>query len=107
MTTKLVGILTDIFATEQVTQNFRKRVFWLKQPDTERYPQHWEIELHQDDVGRLDQYRMNDRLEVEVEIRGKLYGKTGTNQRIFISLKATAIKLLDGPGFKRTPGGVM
>lgn len=72
MTSKLTGILTDVFPVE-TTPKFSKKVFWLKQPDTERYPQHWELELHTPDIDRLKGIKVGDRLECEVEIRGRKF----------------------------------
>lgn len=92
MTTKLTGILTDIFPVETFP-TFAKRVFWIKQPDTERYPQHWQMELHQSAVSQIEQYKIGDTLEVEVEIRGKKWEKGGGKQGIVTSLKCVGILL--------------
>lgn len=89
-TVKLNGILTDVFPIERPTGNFFKKVFWLKEPDTERYPQHWQIELHNDDTKRLDGISVGDRLVVEVEIRGKKYSG-GSGEAIYNTLKAVGI----------------
>lgn len=94
MITKLTGILTDIFPTETFPSGFAKRVFWLKQPDTERYPQQWEIELHGQDITQIDRYEVGDRLEAEVEVRGKKWVKTG-RQGIVLSLKCIGIRLIE------------
>lgn len=98
ITAKIKGILTDIFPPENFS-NFAKRVFWLKEPDRERFPQHWEVELHNDDMKRLDQFKVGDHLEVEIELRGKKYTKRGTySESIILSLKAIGIQLLARPG---------
>lgn len=93
MSTKLTGILTDIFPTETFPSGFAKRVFWLKEPDTERYPQHWQMELQNSDVTQIEQYKIGDTLEVEVEIRGKKWEKYPDKQGIVISLKCVGILL--------------
>jgi len=92
-TVKLTGILTDIFPIE-TRSNFTKRSFWLKEPDTERYPQHWEIELHNADVERLKGMESGDRLEVEVEIRGHKYTDRAHNNRVFVSLKCIGLRVV-------------
>lgn len=112
MNAKLVGLITDIFPTESPNPNFVKRVFWVKQPDTERYPQHWEIELHNEDVKRVEGFHIGDRVEVEVEIRGRKWTNPHRKEVIFLSLKAVGLLLLGkaeiapGPvqGYKPTKG---
>ncbi len=90
----LVGILTDVFPVE-TTASFSKRVFWLKEPDTERYPQHWEIELHGEETRRILDVKIGDRLQVEVQVRGRKYQKKDRSQAIFTSLKCVGLKLLE------------
>jgi hypothetical protein len=100
MTVKLQGILTDVFPVEHFG-NFSKRVFWLKEPDTLSSPQHYQLECHNDDVRRLDQYSLADKLECEVEIRGKKFSKGG-KEFVIVSLKCVGILLkerLDAPGY--------
>lgn len=94
-TAKLTGVLTDVFPVE-TTANFSKRIFWLKEPDTERYPQHWEIELHGRDVEQIMKVKIGDKLEVEVEVRGRQYNsRQGGGKKIFTSLKCTGMTLLE------------
>jgi hypothetical protein len=105
MTTKLQGILTDVFPVE-TTPNFSKKVFWIKQPDTERYPQHWELELHTADIDRLKGIKTGDVLECEVEIRGRKFKRRAGGEGIFVTLKCTGIRVLEKlevPGFKAKP----
>ncbi len=92
--TYLTGILTDVFPV-QTSASFSKRVFWVKEPDIERYPQHWEIEAHGEDLRHLSKLEIGDRLKVEVEIRGRQYSKRhGGEKAIFTSIKCLGIELL-------------
>lgn len=100
MTIKLQGILTDVFPSETFG-TFTKRVFWLKEPDTLNNPQHYQLECHGEDIHRLDQYSIADRLECEVDIRGKKFDKGG-RQFVINTMKCVGILLkerLDAPGF--------
>ena len=100
MTSKLTGILTDVFPTE-ITKTVTKKIFWLKQPDTERYPQHWELQLIGMDADRLKGISVGDHLECHVEIRGRKYKRRdGGGEGIFITLKCVGILVLD----KLNPG---
>jgi hypothetical protein len=95
MIAKLMGILTDIFPIETYpSTSFVKRVFWIKQPDTERYPQQWEIQLHNSDVTQIERFKIGDTLEVEVEIRGKKWEKYPNKQGVAMSLKCLGIALI-------------
>lgn len=101
MVTKLQGILTDVFPVE-TTPKFSKKVFWIKQPDTERYPNHWELELHSPDIDRLKGIKVGDRLECEVEVRGRKFKRRAGGEGIFTTLKCLGILVLeklDAPGF--------
>lgn len=95
MTAKLTGILTDVFPVETFPNGFVKKIFWLKQPDRERYPQHWSIELHNEDTKQLNRVAIGDRLEVEVEIRGRKYFKRDRSEGIVVSLVCVGMRILD------------
>lgn len=100
---KLIGQLTDVFAPE-TKPNFSKKEFWIKQPDTERHPQHWKLELHGDDIKALNGKKVGDWLECEVEIRGRKFKRRdGSGEDIFITLKCVGMRTLEAlevPGFK-------
>lgn len=103
MTTRLTGILTDVFPIE-TRPNFTKKVFWIKQPDTERNPQHWELELHGKDTERLRGINIGDFVECEVEVRGRKYKRRDMSEAIFTTLKCVGMlvvnKLESAPGYK-------
>lgn len=109
-TIKLTGVVTDVFPIENFS-NFSKRAFWVKEPDTERYPQHWELELHGQDADRLKGVAIGDQVVCEVEIRGRKYNKrNGGGEGIMNSLKCVGLavtkKMPSAPGYveKLKPG---
>lgn len=105
MTVKIQGLLSDVFPAETFG-NFTKRVFWLKEPDTLSNPQHYQLEVHGEDVRRLDQFSIADKVECEVELRGKKFHKQGRDF-VINTLKCVGILLkerLDAPGFKPKKG---
>lgn len=89
MAEKRIGTATDVFATETVTDNFQKRVLWLK--TEEQYPQHIEIQFVNQNTGLLDDIKAGDRVEVTFDIRGKQHTK-GDRTYIFNSLNGWAIR---------------
>ena len=86
--TTLKGIITDIFPAE-VYGNFEKRAFWVQQTE-EKYPEHWELELQQGDCPMLDKFKVGDRVECFVQIRGRKWSKNGKDG-IRNTLKCTEI----------------
>lgn len=94
MTAKLVGFITDIFPVE-TKPNFSKQVLWIKQPDTERYPQHWQVEAHNNDIDRLRHFKKNQKVEAEVEIRGHKYINKQGHQTIMTSLKLVGMAVIE------------
>lgn len=74
MTVELQGTVTDIFPVETIgAKGFQKKVFWLKQEDTEQYPQHWQLELHKNSISLLDKIQPGDKITCSVNIRGRYY----------------------------------
>lgn len=97
-TTTLTGILTDVFPVENFS-NFSKRPFWMKQPDTEQYPQHWEIELHTKDIDRLKGVHIGDTITVEVAIRGKKFTRrNGGGEGVINTLQCIGVTVVQAIG---------
>lgn len=94
MITKLTGTLTDKFPVETPTPNFSKQVLWVKQPDTERYPQHWQIEVHNDDIKHLSKINVFHVVECEVEVRGRQFTNRSGQKQIMTTLKLIGIKIV-------------
>lgn len=90
-TIKMTGIVTDVFPLELKGNDFSKRVFWLKEPDREQYPQHWELELHNDDTKRIDRLDVGLKVECEVELRGRKWDN-GEKAKIFHTLKCVGFR---------------
>ena len=76
MNITLKGTITDIFQ-EEVYGNFSKRIFWLKEPDKERYPNHYELQMQQNNCSTLDNFRCGDEVTCHVDIKGRRYSKNG------------------------------
>jgi RPA family protein len=93
MSAKIIGFITDIFPVE-TKPNFAKQVLWIKQPDTERYPQHWQVEVHNSDIDRLRLFKKNQKVEAEVEIRGYKYKKPNGEEAIITSLKLVGMAVI-------------
>jgi hypothetical protein len=94
MTSKLIGFITDIFPVE-TKPNFAKQIVWIKQPDTERYPQHWQVEVHNSDIDRLRHFKRGQKVEAEVEIRGRKWTKQSGEESIMTTLKLVGMAVIE------------
>lgn len=97
---QISGYITDIFPSE-IFGNFEKRMFWLIE-DEAKYPNEYQLELHQGDCNLLDKFKTGDLVECQVDVRGKKFSKGGRDF-IFNSLKVWKISKT-GYGQTATPG---
>jgi hypothetical protein len=70
----LTGVITDIFPAE-IYGGFEKRVVWVKQ--TDRYPEHWALEMWQGDGNVLDKFKIGQEVICVVDIKGRQNNKSG------------------------------
>lgn len=86
---KVDGRLLGINTTEQVTDKFKKRKFWLEIDLDSQWPQTVEFELIQDKVDIIDKFKKGDMLSVGFNLRGRKYtNKTTGKDAVFNSLNA-------------------
>ena len=71
MTIELTGIVTDIFPIETYS-GFKKRRFWIRQPTSEKYPQHWGLEVRTNQLNLLDSIKVDDEVMCTVNLLGKV-----------------------------------
>lgn len=77
------GEVINVFPEQKITDNFTKRVLWLK--TDEQYPQTLEIQFVNQNVDLLDNFSSGDRAEVTFGVNGKLNSKGGEDM-VFNSL---------------------
>lgn len=77
------GEVINVFPEQKITDNFTKRVLWLK--TDEQYPQTLEIQFVNQNVDLLDNFSSGDMAEVTFGVNGKLNSKGGED-RVFNSL---------------------
>ena len=82
------GEVINVFPEQKITDNFTKRVLWLK--TDEQYPQTLEIQFINQNVDLLDNFSSGDMAEVTFGVNGKLNSKNG-DDRVFNSLTAYRI----------------
>ena len=96
MTYQYTGTIDKIFPTAQVTDTFRKRVVWLRnESNNEKYPplEHVEFEATQDNVNKLDLFKVGEVVVVTFVVRGRKYtSKTTGNEGVYTSLALIGIQ---------------
>lgn len=86
MSSELQGVILNIFPAQKFNA-FWKRVFWLQEIPAagNKYPNVWELELWHDDTMEIDHFKIGDSVKCQVEIKGKLLTKKGTDQEFVIN----------------------
>lgn len=71
----VTGTIKQIFNSE-VYGNFEKRVFWVEE-NTDKYPNTYQLEMQQGECNRLDSFKAGDKVECNIEVKGRWYHKNG------------------------------
>ena len=89
------GTVFKVHETETVgTNNFQKRVLWLK--TDEQYPQTVSIEISGQNIDLLDGLRPFDRVEVRWSLNGRyIESDKNGNEQVFNSVRGYGLKKLD------------
>jgi len=86
----ITGHITDIFQSEIFGQGFEVRKFWLMEPGSDKYKNHFEMQCQQGNCNLLDKFRAGDLVECSVDLSGRKSSKGG-REYVFNSLKVWKI----------------
>ena len=67
---QISGVIQKIFDTHVVSENFKKREFILES-GTPEYPEYIKMEFTQDKTGILDNYKVNDPVQISFNLKGR------------------------------------
>jgi len=70
---EVVGTVTEVFEEVQVNDTFSKREIWVMADEDTQYPQEIKIEFTQDKCALLNKYSADDKVVIDVNIRGKSF----------------------------------
>jgi single-strand DNA-binding protein len=87
MNIELKGTLKAIFAEEQITENFRKKKIVVAIDEDTQYPQEIIVDVLNDKISHLDNYKMGDSVIANANLRGKNNKGKYFNQLILWSIK--------------------
>jgi hypothetical protein len=75
---EIKGKLVEIFATQEVSEKFSKREFVVEYAENPSYPEYIKLEVVNDKVSILDNYKVGDSVDVAFNLRGRSWtDKTG------------------------------
>jgi hypothetical protein len=92
---QIKGTAIKIGDTQQISDKFKKRELIVK--TEEQYPQVICVEFVQDKTTELDRVRLNDQVEIEVNIQGREWTSPSGDTKYFTSLKAWKLDILEQP----------
>lgn len=90
---QLHGLIVKINRAE-IHGNFEKRIFELREKDSEKYPQHYQLECHQGDANILDNFSVGDEVTCWIDLRGRLW-ENNDKRAIFHTLKCYKIQKVE------------
>ncbi len=84
----LQGKILEIFETVQINDSFKKREFVVEYADNPNYPELIKFELTQDRCDLLNDFKVNDEVEVWFNIKGRKWTDPQGEDKYFNSLQA-------------------
>ena len=89
---KIEGKLHALFATQQVSEKFKKREFVVEYKENPLYPQYVKFDLIQDKCDLLDQYQVGDEIEITFNLKGREWIAPDGEKKYFNTLEAWLLK---------------
>ena len=95
-----------IHPTQQVTEKFSKREFVVTDGMESDYPQHILLQATRDKCSLLDQFKVNDMVDVAINIRGREWTSPQGEIKYFNSIEAWRIEPASGQAPSSAPSGM-
>ena len=96
------GVIHSIGATTEYGNNgFTKREFVIKvtgEDENPSYPNYLALELIKDKCAIMDEYSVDDEIQVQFNLSGRLWSGNGKGEKCFTSLQAWRVERLSGEG---------
>ena len=90
---EISGRIKEIFDVKEITASFKKREVVVT--TEEQYPQHIMIEFTQDKTSELDRYKAGDKVQININIRGREWTNPQGEVKYFNSIQGWRITALD------------
>jgi hypothetical protein len=86
------GQIKEVFATQTISEKFKKREFVLTTDGSTPYPNHLLIQVTQAKCDLLNSYSSGDEVTVSINLKGREYQNPTKGTQYFNSIEAWAIK---------------
>jgi translation initiation factor IF-3 len=93
---EISGRIKKIFETKEISASFRKRE--LVVTTEEQYPQQIMVEFTQDKVSELDKFKEGDKVQVNINIRGREWTSPQGEVKYFNTIQGWRISALEAQG---------
>ncbi|XOV94519.1 MAG: DUF3127 domain-containing protein [Bacteroidota bacterium] len=90
------GRLIEIFETQNVTDSFRKREFVVEYAENPQYPEFIKFELIQANCDQLNDFKVDDRINISFNLKGRKWTDPQGVVKYFNSLQAWRIEKAGG-----------
>ena len=85
------GKVLEIFPVQQVKESFRKREFVVEYRDNGQYSEYIKFELIQDRCDLLNEFKIGDEVDVQFNLKGRVWTNPQGEKVYFNSLQAWRI----------------
>jgi len=89
---EITGTIKEVFATQTISEKFKKREFVLTTDGSTPYPNHLLIQVTNAKCDLLNSYSSGDEVTVSINLRGLLYENPTKGTQYFNSIEAWSIK---------------
>ncbi len=96
--------LLEIFEVSQISASFKKREFVVEYAENPQYPEYIKFELIQDKCEILDQFSVDQEIDVHFNLKGRKWTDPQGNIKYFNTLQAWRILKADQKTASSAPG---
>ena len=89
---EIQGTIKEVFATQTISEKFKKREFVLTTDGSTPYPNHLLIQVTQAKCDLLNSYSSGAEVTVSINLKGREYQSPTKGTQYFNSIEAWAIK---------------
>lgn len=97
------GRLVEIFETQDVTNSFRKREFVVEYAENPQYPEFVKFELIQANCDQLNDFKVDDRVNISFNLKGRKWTDPQGVVKYFNSLQAWRLEKVGGAQADNVP----